>query len=56
MGRNLSGDDARAWELHCKGFSVTAISGMAGLSEAYVRGLICAVWREDKSAGKRKAA
>lgn len=57
MGNSLTGTDSRIWELHMQGFAVSRISGLVGLSDGYVRSLICAVWHDDKLAAKnsRKA-
>ena len=56
MGRNLKGTDARIWKLHCQGFSVSHVSGLVGLAEEHVRGVITGAWLDDKLETKRKAA
>lgn len=53
MGGELRGDDARIWDLHSQGFCVSRICELVGLSDAYVRGVICGEWHDDKLASKR---
>lgn len=53
MGGEFRGDDARIWDLHSQGFCVSRICELVGLSDAYVRGVICGEWHDDKLASKR---
>ena len=50
MGSNLTGDDAKIWNLHKQGFCLTRISALVGMHDGYARSVICGVWRDDKIA------
>lgn len=54
MGQNLTGIEARIWGLHLEGFAASGISGLVGMAEDYVRGVIVGVWLDDKMAGGGK--
>lgn len=52
METRLTGDDARIWSLHSRGFPVSGICSLVGMGDGYVRSIIRGAWRNDMAARK----
>lgn len=53
MGENLTGTDARIWDLHKQGVGPVRIAELVGLTDDYVRHVITSAWLDDKLESKR---
>lgn len=47
MQRQLSSQEAKVWELHMSGMTISDIAAVTRLDQGFVRSTICGIWRDD---------